>query len=669
MWGARRIFSILVPPLFNASALFAFAAGTFIVGDTFAGGGTFSAGEVIAPGGSLNPPVSFIETAPIIDGLLDPDLSTLPERRFTATTAPTPGDAPPASFRMAYGPDFLYVFVGCEADSLIFRDRAFQNGDGFHMVIAAPHADDSPTDEFYVIACSAVNRPEMQWSRRVIWYYNVDHLFQKLGRDARLEFAARDGRIGFELLLPWQDISPYHPWFSDGIGFNIRFVKAIGRTDRIEYILVQDPHIDSEQHLRLYARLSFAPPTPVDGCRSYAVLDRNHIAQGDPLGVRIATAAPASCKEEDVVATIKSGEGTRVASGSARYLCEPETITRDMIDLDTRDLPPGGYRIEWSSRVNGSRGETGLTIMPALDFPARQGRLDQIAGKISAGSATTIRYQLAEIEKRMAAVRPYETCADERIAIARTLDLLERADAGKDALAGRTGFFRRAFRSRVDGTLQPYGIRVPAGFDRGRRYPLIVYLHGSGSDETDLESRTSLSPPGRGCIEICPRARGTSNAYTTEGAQEDIAEAIEDVMANYPIDSSRVVLTGFSMGGYGVYRTFFETPKKFGALAVFSGHPDIGNRYTGREDQPAFLEERYLLPFNGVPIFIFHGRQDRNCPYELTEELVTKLRKAGAKVEFRTEANAGHQMPGAETTAAYHAWLGTMLDAPPALQR
>jgi hypothetical protein len=114
---------------------------------------------------------------------------------------PAPGA--PVEFRLAYGTHFLYMYIAAEVESLTCRDRGYQNGDGFHLVVAAPREDGRPSREFYVIACSAVDDPAREWQRRVIWYRNVEDLFVRLGEAARLEFAARDGRIGFELLLPW----------------------------------------------------------------------------------------------------------------------------------------------------------------------------------------------------------------------------------------------------------------------------------------------------------------------------------------------------------------------------------------------------------------------------------------------------------------------------------
>jgi predicted esterase len=61
--------------------------------------------------------------------------------------------------------------------------------------------------------------------------------------------------------------------------------------------------------------------------------------------------------------------------------------------------------------------------------------------------------------------------------------------------------------------------------------------------------------------------------------------------------------------------------------------------------------------FKGMPLSIFNGLEDRNCPFPVTQELAGKLQRAGAEVELVTEAGAGHQRPGPEALRRYHAWL------------
>jgi hypothetical protein len=79
--------------------------------------------------------VPFLPVSPLIDGSLDQGLDSLPVCRFQYTDLGQTGShIPGASFRMAYGADFLYLFAEIRTDSLVFRDRGYQNGDGMIMV-------------------------------------------------------------------------------------------------------------------------------------------------------------------------------------------------------------------------------------------------------------------------------------------------------------------------------------------------------------------------------------------------------------------------------------------------------------------------------------------------------------------------------------------------------
>jgi len=121
------------------------------------------------------------------------------------------------------------------------------------------------------------------------------------------------------------------------------------------------------------------------------------------------------------------------------------------------------------------------------------------------------------------------------------------------------------------------------------------------------------------------------------------------------------VLGGFSMGGYGVYRTFWESPDMFKALLVLSGDPQLPwlqRKLTGGSYPP--VHERVEL-FKNIPLFLFHGTEDRNCPFERTAAFVKRLRASGACcVEFHTEP-LGHDVPhDQQTLDSLHAWLRKM---------
>jgi predicted esterase len=606
----------------------------------------------------LEPEVDFMGEVPDIDGRLDDRLAELlPVREFTHYRKHHESNpVTEASYRVGYGPSFLYLYVEAEAESLTYRDRAYQFGDGFSMVIARPRPDGSPTEEFYVLACSAVDRQDREWSRRVFWYYNVDTIFTRASKEALLEFEERDGRISFELLLPWADVHPNHPWHYEAVGFNLSFIRAVGES-RNEHIVVPDG-VGAELMPRRYAILRFEPAPDSIPRVTHVLPARNHCFVGATVSATAASSG-GGVGDEDVVVRVNSGEGDLVTWSRAQYRCG-DTVTRHEFELDTAGLPPGGYTLEWYSRVNESRGESPLTVFPAFSSDERKQRVIGAPASVPEGARATMELEIEEIEESLRELHPYESSGSLRLRIERVEALVKRAEAGKDVYAERRGFFRRAFRSELDGTLQPYGIRIPDDFDPDRRYPLMVYLHGSASDETNLRGTTFLT--GGGFIEVAPFGRGESSMYVSDESQTDIAEAIADVIENYPIDESRVVLAGFSMGGYGVLRTFYETPEKFRALVVFSGDPDLANRWSDSGSYPDFTNDEFVAGFDSVPVFVFHGEQDRNAPFERVVLAVEKLRAAGARVEFVTEPDRGHEAPGDETIEAYHAWLNAVLE-------
>ena len=122
-----------------------------------------------------------------------------------------------------------------------------------------------------------------------------------------------------------------------------------------------------------------------------------------------------------------------------------------------------------------------------------------------------------------------------------------------------------------------------------------------------------------------------------------------------------IFLSGFSMGGYGVYRTFYENPKRYKAIAIIAGEPKInifmkqkGGKY------PNFLKQKYTRYFKDIPIFIYHGANDLNCPYPLTRKMIIKLERNGADIIRDIYTGSGHSVPyGPEFTSKFDEWIKT----------
>ncbi|MGD2248988.1 MAG: prolyl oligopeptidase family serine peptidase [Candidatus Methanofastidiosia archaeon] len=587
-------------------------------------------------------PITFLQTPPDITGYIDTTKELLPIREFTYIFKSVPENpVVNTNYRLAYGTTFFYVFVQVDSPTYVCRDRGYQNGDGFVLILTVPQFDMQPTQEFYMIGVF----PTETEVKSVIWCYNEDFIFTWLEEEVKTAVAVHNGKTGFELLLPWNVVYPYHPWVSD-IGFDLFFVKAIGKTEENTHTVHAD-NIEGFNFPLEYTLLQFEAPEITTGSQTYLVMDRNcNVNQTITAKAATVTSEPVT---ERICITMPEKEFT------FEYLCKKGVTTKE-ITL-TPEVSCGHYTLSWKSATNSSQGEgeIKLTVLPDFDVTSFNKKLESVKSNISKGSYTTLQFELQELHNRKTQLYPYDTCPELLKDINTFLNILKKAQEKEDVIAAKTGLVRRAFLSTLDNTLQPYTVRIPENIDYTRKYPVIVFLHGSDVDDRTLAKVPFLSEGD--FIEVAPFGRGKTHAYTTDNAQQDIQEAIKDVIKNYPVNSNTIVLSGFSMGGYGVYRTFYETPQKYTALAVFCGFPNVVEFYFPDEEHPNFLKEKYLTPFKGVPIFIYHGTGDRNAPYEYTQEAVKKLEALKADVTFCTEQGKGHEPPGEGTIKKYHKWL------------
>jgi predicted esterase len=612
---------------------------------------------LFAVAGSAQTPVAFLTNAPVIDGVLDNNLRSLPARPLAAgIEEPDAVRAMSPTYRLAYGSQFLYLYIELRDAGPVFRDRAYQNGDGFQLVIAHQRSNGEPTNEFYVMGFAT--SPEVRPRRKqFIWYHDVDLRFDPL-KKATMATRNQGSVTSIELLLPWSEVYPYHPWLSDAIGFNLCYVKALPENRVANACAAEDDRIQSEQSPRRYLPLVFQQPGLASGEDGYAILARNHQVQGKPVDTKVAVVSAIE-KQVPFEVTIRSSDGVVVTTNRAELKGGTQVVSNTLA-IPSAKLPPGEYEVVL--RLGAATPEpVRLTVLPAYDVKQFTERLSHVEGRIAAGSYHTLQFQLQEIARLSDNLRPSDTAKELGDLAGEFAGALRNAEQGRDVIAGRTGIQRRAYLSAVDHTLQPYTVRIPPRMRKSAQYPLLVYLHGSGEDDRDQLSKWEFPD---NFIQLAPRGRGTSNAYSADHAQYDIRESIDDVIANYPVDPSRIILVGFSMGGYGVYRTFYETPGRYRGLAIFSGHPDMARSYLGG-DHPDFLEDQYLRPFAKMPVFVFHGGQDRNCPIELTRQLVYKLKAAGASVEFHLEEQKGHERAGEEILAAFREWLKQFTEPAP----
>lgn len=229
------------------------------------------------------------------------------------------------------------------------------------------------------------------------------------------------------------------------------------------------------------------------------------------------------------------------------------------------------------------------------------------------------------------------TVLDRGIARAKELD------AGKPAWpAAKGGRVGRAYRSRVDQSLQPYAVAIPPGYDPSKPARLDVVLHGRGatlSEVSFLAQQESIKPetilPDR--IELHVFGR-TNNAYRWSG-ETDVFEALDSVRARYKIDPSKIALRGFSMGGAGAWHIGLHYPDRWRAFEAGAGFNET-RKYAKQANPPEYVERTWRIydavdyarnVFN-IPTVGYGGEDDAqlqasvNIQNQLKQEAISGLR-------------------------------------------
>src|SRR5262249_35427770 len=139
-----------------------------------------------------------------------------------------------------------------------------------------------------------------------------------------------------------------------------------------------------------------------------------------------------------------------------------------------------------------------------------------------------------------------------------------------------TGLVARGYVSKIDESVQPYGLVVPASYQPGLpfRYRLDCWFHGRGENLSELNfidgrerSPGEFTP--RGTFVLHPYGR-YCNANKFAG-EVDLFEALEQVRKSYPIDENRLLVRGFSMGGAACWQFAVHYAGQWAAAAPGAG--------------------------------------------------------------------------------------------------
>jgi len=185
------------------------------------------------------------------------------------------------------------------------------------------------------------------------------------------------------------------------------------------------------------------------------------------------------------------------------------------------------------------------------------------------------------------------------------------------------------FSTKVEETISyQYLLHKPKGNDKK---PLIIFLHGSGEKGNDLE-KVKVHGPFKylktnelDAYVLAPQC--PSEVYWES---ESLYKLIQEVIKNNKnIDTTRVYLTGLSMGAWGAWNLAFAHPDMFAALVPIAGFVD----------RVPMIEN---CKIKDIPTRIFHGLLDDVVDVQYSIDIYKKLKKCSKDIELTIFDDANH---------------------------
>src|SRR5437016_5927484 len=219
------------------------------------------------------------------------------------------------------------------------------------------------------------------------------------------------------------------------------------------------------------------------------------------------------------------------------------------------------------------------------------------------------------------------------------------------------GLVVRGYVSKIDVSVQPYGLVVPASYrpNTSDRFRLDVWCHGRGETLSELNfidgrqtSPGEFTPPN--AFVLHPYGR-YCNANKLAG-ELDVFEALEDIKKHYPIDEDRLVMRGFSMGGASCWQFAVHYPSMWAAAAPgagFSETPDFLKVFQNEAVKPTWYEQKLWHLYDGVdyavnlfncPTVAYSGEVDGQR--QAAEMMAKAMEKEGLTLVHIIGPKAGH---------------------------
>ena len=192
-----------------------------------------------------------------------------------------------------------------------------------------------------------------------------------------------------------------------------------------------------------------------------------------------------------------------------------------------------------------------------------------------------------------------------------------------------------------------YQILKPANYDPAKSYPLVLFLHGSGGrgssnirNLVDAEVPAHLASdsvrgqyPAFYLVPQCPGPNTWSRSKSLARSNRSrppvdhlVIGLVEEIIAAYPVDRSRLYVTGLSMGGFGSFGVVYARPEMWAASV-----PVCGGWATQESER-----------FTRVPMWLFHGALDTAVPVDFSRGMYRAIKELGGNIKYTEYPDVKH---------------------------
>ena len=177
------------------------------------------------------------------------------------------------------------------------------------------------------------------------------------------------------------------------------------------------------------------------------------------------------------------------------------------------------------------------------------------------------------------------------------------------------------------GTIR-YGVSVPDDYDPREPRPLVLVLHPNERiPYFGVRFMMAIVSPALndlGGIMVAPDC--PARAWTDPTAERSVMALLKNILDEFAVDRSRILVTGYSMGGRGTWFMESRHADLFTGAIVMAGSPG---------DEP-------LDRLATIPTFVIHSRDDQVVPFAPSESTTRELEKAGRVIKFEALEGLGH---------------------------